>query len=126
MTTPLFIQPMLVALVAVLGAAGVATWWGARLALGVLAGGLWNGASLWCLANLLQAWLGPSPSQRKVIGWLLVKFPLLYVLAFGALKLPPVSLIGFGIGFTVTLVAVMVTLWRIAPPPMRTGRVDGR
>ena len=124
MNHPVLIPAMLVALVSVLSAAGVATWWDARLALGVLAGGLWNAASLWCLASLLNAWLGPVPSQRRVIGWLAVKFPLLYVLAFGALKLPSVSLIGFGIGFTVTLVAVMASLWRLAPR-MRTGRADG-
>ncbi len=116
---------MLVALVSVLSAAGVATWWDARLALGVLAGGLWNAASLWCLAGLLKAWMGPAPSQRRAIAWLLVKFPLLYAVAFAALRLPPVSLIGFGIGFTVTLAAVVVSLWRLAPR-MHMGRMDGR
>lgn len=70
---------------------------------GVLAGGAWNLASLWCLSRLLHAWLGPQHSRRRVLGWLLVKFPLLYLVAFGLLHTRAVSAMGFGIGFSVIL-----------------------
>ncbi len=99
--------------------------WGPRVALSIAAGGAWNLASLFCLAQLLGAWLGPprppgppflnagagadgksrggQPSRRRAILWLLVKFPLLYLFVFGLLRAPSVSLIGFGAGFTVVL-----------------------
>jgi hypothetical protein len=80
------------------------------LALGIVCGGFWHLASLWCLVHLLDAWLGPQPSRRHVIGWLLAKFPLLYVFVFVALRQPSISLIGFGIGFTVILVAAVGAL----------------
>lgn len=93
---------------AVLGAATLlAAWWGPQAALGVAAGGAWNLASLWCLTRLLQAWLGPQPSRARAVGWLLAKFPLLYVLVFGYLARPSASVVGFGIGFSVVLAAVV-------------------
>lgn len=92
-------------------------------AAGVLAGALWNAANLWCLSKALGAWLKPQPTpparrswlpgwaRRQQIGWFLVKFPLLYAAAFGLVQIPGVSLIGFGIGFTVVLgSAVFVAL----------------
>ena len=123
MSTAVLTQALLVAMVSVLAAAGAATWWGSRVALGVLAGGFWNVVSLWCLGNLLTAWLGPKHSQRRAIGWLLLKFPLLYGLAFVALRSPVISLIGFGVGFTVSLAAMLAILaWTAL---VRPGRADG-
>ena len=87
-----------------------ASWWGVRVMGGVLAGGAWNLASLWCLAHLLSAWLGSRPSTRRAIAWLVLKFPFLYLLAFGILRSPSVSLIGFSIGFTVVLIVVVAWL----------------
>lgn len=84
--------------------------WGGGAALGIVAGGGWNLASLWCLAQLLDAWLGPHRSTRRVIGWLLIKFPLLYAVAYGLLRLPGVSLIGFSVGFTAVLAAAVALL----------------
>lgn len=78
---------------------------------GLALGGIWNAANLWCLAQLLKAWLGPQPSRRRVVGWLLVKFPLLYLAAIGALRHPAVSLVGFSIGFSLVLLAA---IWRLA------------
>jgi hypothetical protein len=37
------------------------------------------------------------------VGWLLVKFPLLYVLLFACWRLPLVSIVGFGVGFGAVL-----------------------
>ena len=84
------------------------TLWNTRAALGVIAGGFWNLANLWCLERVLSAWLQPQPSRRRALGWVLVKFPLLYLLAFMLLRVSFVSLVGFGIGFTVVLV---VAIW---------------
>ena len=44
-------------------------WWGPRMVGSILAGGLWNLASLWCLTRLLGAWLRPDPSRSRVVGW---------------------------------------------------------
>lgn len=89
--------------------AAVAGLWDVRLSAGVLAGGLWNLASLWCLTRLLAAWLGPRPSRRRAIFWLIMKFPLLYLLVLGFFRMPSRSIAGFGAGFTVTL--VMAVAW---------------
>ena len=103
---------------------------------GILAGAVWNLANLWCLTQLLTAWLGSKRSNTRVIGWphhlpqpplaassqqgrsapamrwqvvgwLLLKFPLLYLAAWLLLTRPFISLVGFGVGFTIVLVAVM-------------------
>ena len=89
--------------------------WGPAAATGVLAGGGWNLASLWCLAQLLAAWLGPqptepAPSRRRAIVWLSVKFPLLYLAAFALLRQPGLSLIGFSVGFSLVLVIAVAAL----------------
>jgi hypothetical protein len=81
--------------------------WSVRGAAGVLAGGIWNLASLWCLVHLLNAWLGPHPSRRRAIAWLVLKFPLLYLLAAGVLLHQRVSVVGFGLGFTVVLLVIV-------------------
>ncbi len=103
-----------------IGAAAASSWWSGRIAIGVLAGGAWNLASLWCLIHLLGAWIGPRASVRRAIGWLLLKFPLLYVLAFGVLNSRTVSLLGFAAGFTVVLVLLVggyaLSLQRLARP----------
>lgn len=81
--------------------------WGPRAALGVAAGGAWNLTSLWCLVQLLSVWLGPQRSTRRVVGWLLVKFPALYLTAWLLLRHQAVSPVGFGVGFTVVLVTAL-------------------
>ena len=81
-----------------------------RLVIGVFVGGAWNLASIWCLAHLLDTWLGTQHSQRRAIGWLLVKFPLLYTLLVVLLRHPAISLLGFGIGFTIVLVVAVGVL----------------
>lgn len=110
---------------AVLASAAFAGMWGLPSALGVVAGGVWNLTSLWCLVHLLNAWLVPLPVasaeggsaprrrpwwRRQGVGWLLVKFPLLYAIAVIVLRVPAVSIVGFGIGFTVVLLVMAVTL----------------
>ena len=88
--------------------AGVLSFWSRQAALGVLAGGGWNAASLWSLRRMLGAWLGPRPSWRRALGWLFVKFPCLYLLAFALLRLPTISAMGFGVGFTIVLLLGIV------------------
>lgn len=94
----------------------VSAAWGPRIAFGVAVGGVWNLASLWCLIRLVNAWLGTSPSRTRVVGWLLVKFPLLYLVAFAALWTRMIPAVGFGIGFSVVL---LVTVLGVA---LRTNR----
>lgn len=82
-----------------------------RLIVGVLAGGAWNLASLWCLTQLVRAWLGPRPSRRRALIWLVVKFPLLYAATVLMCYKGMVSIVGFSIGFSVVLAASIVWLW---------------
>jgi hypothetical protein len=94
------------ALALVGGAALIASAWSPRVGLSVAAGGLWNIANLWCLVRLLDAWLGQS-SKRRAIGWALVKFPVLYGAVFFALSRPGLSVVGFGLGFTLVLLTAI-------------------
>ncbi len=103
-------------------AAAVASIWGAHLGLGLLAGGAWSLASLWCLVHLLDAWLGPKPSRRRAIGWLLVKFPLLYLALFLLLYSSRVSVAGFGVGFTLVLAVALGGLVALSRRSMSYGR----
>jgi hypothetical protein len=96
----------------VVGLGAVIALWDLPMSLGIIAGSLWNAASLWCLSGLLQAWLGPQPSRRRVIGWLLLKFPLLYLALLGLAGCPEISMVGFGIGCS--LVLLIVLGWCIA------------
>ena len=94
-----------------------------NLAVGLLTGAAWNGANLWCLRRLLAAWLGPRRSTRRAVGWLLVKFPLLYALAFVLLR-RGVSLVGFSVGFTLVLAAVIISLALSARRPLASPSVN--
>jgi len=104
-----------------IGATAVAALGGAlfgiEVALSILAGGLWNVANVWCLARALGVWLNPHPApRRQQIGWFIVKFPLLYAAVFGLVQCPGISLVGFGIGFLVVIIAaVFITLKSIKP-----------
>ena len=96
--------------VVVLIAPAVALLIDASVALGVAAGGVWNLASLWCLSRILEAWIGPTASTKRVVGWLLVKFFVLYLAIYFLISRAVVSLVGFSIGFTVVLIAASVFL----------------
>lgn len=87
-----------------------AWWWGPRMVASMLAGGLWNVGSLWCLSKLLRVWLGPDPHRRQALGWLAVKCAWIGVLAAVVLRAPWLSVIGFGAGLTVVLMVVVAGL----------------
>ena len=80
--------------------------WAATL--GVILGAAWNLVNLWCLSSALAIWLDEAPSRRRAVAWFIVKYPLLYLAAFGALSHPAVSPVGFAIGFTVVLFAALI------------------
>lgn len=102
--TPTLIAKTGAIAVAALAAAAAACWpANPPMAIGVLAGGAWNLASLWVLMRLLDAWMGKAPSQKRAIGWLIAKFTLLYPSAFLLLRHPASSPMGFGLGFTLVL-----------------------
>ena len=82
--------------------------------LGVIVGAAWNLINLWCLSSALTIWLDVAPSRRRAIAWFVVKYPLLYLAAFGALSHPAVSPVGFAIGFSVVLLAALIVKAR--PP----------
>ncbi len=80
--------------------------------LGIAAGAAWNLASFWCLIRLLGAWLGPKPSTKHAVAWLLVKFPLLYALIVLLFRIPSLSPAGFGAGFSLVLVIAVAVIFR--------------
>lgn len=112
---------LLAGLVATAVAAVGGALFGIETALGILAGGLWNVANVWCLARALGVWLSPklAPRQHQV-GWFIVKFPLLYAAVFGLVQLPGISLVGFGIGFLVVITAAMVVALKSFKPANRS------
>ncbi len=65
---------------------------------------LWNVASIGCLVQLLRCWMGPQPSWRRALFWSVIKFGLLYAVASFFLWSERASVLGFSIGFTVTLI----------------------
>ena len=87
-----------------------AWWWGPRVVASMLVGGLWNVGSLWCLSQVLGAWLRPQPDKRRALGWLAVKIAWLAALGAMMLRAPWLSFMGFGIGLTVVLVVVIAGL----------------
>ena len=102
------IRPLLWGTLAIVVAvSAVIAAWDRAFALGVVTGGAWNLAGLWCLARLLAAWLGPTPSRRRAIGWVLLKFPLLYLVLFSVLSHAMVSAMGFGAGFSLVLLIIL-------------------
>ena len=113
------LKPLLLVGLAATGCAAlVSAPWGIAVALSVVVGGLWNVANLWCLSRALTVWLKPQPAPRRhQVGWFLVKFPLIYAAVFGLVKIPGISLVGFGIGFVVVIAsAVGVTLKALRSP----------
>lgn len=108
--------------------AALPAWvWGPRAVGSVLAGGLWNLASLWCLTRLLGAWL-PRPTsgrRRVVLGWLALKGALLALLIGVILRAPWLSFIGFGIGFTIVLI-VIVASFALHARQLVAGQPHGR
>ena len=105
------LRPVLVGGPFAVGAVAVASvLWDVSVARGILAGGVWNLVNLWCLARTLRVWFGAS-SRAHTVKWILVKFPLLYLVAIGILLSPGVSAVGFGIGFSVVLaIAISATV----------------
>ena len=98
------------ALAAALAAAAAGLLWPVQpsLAGGLAVGAAWNLANLWCLSRVLSAWLGPHRSRRRAIAWLLIKLAALYPAAFIILNTHPQLATGFGIGFSLALVVMMV------------------
>ena len=76
---------------------------------GAIAGAIWNIASLLCLSRLLKAWLGPRPSQRAAIAWVLLKITLLGLVLMIFTRVSTPFVIGFGLGFTAVLA---IAIWR--------------
>ena len=106
--------------IAVLLSAVSSLVWTPPVAFGILAGGLWNLANLWCLGRAFGVWLGAqssAPTRRSLqrairwrsAGWFVLKFPVLYGLAIGLfLMKPDLSLPGFVLGFSVMLAAALL------------------
>ncbi len=83
------------------------------VALGVVAGGTWNLANLWCLARALGCWLVPGPRRTRLL-WFVLKFPLLYAAALLALTRPGASFGGFILGFSIVLLAALAAALSLA------------
>lgn len=108
----------------------------ASLLAGLAVGAAWNAVNLWCLTRGLRAWLSaaaatpggpgaPRPSRRRAVAWLLVKFPLLYGIAFAILRARLVSLVGFGLGFLLVLV-LAIARFALAAQRLTLSQSHGR
>lgn len=83
------------------------------LFVGIVAGGAWSLVNLWGLTRISTVWLRQA-HRGRTLAWFLFKFPCLYAIAMYLLTRPAVSPMGFGIGFTVMLVAAGVVTMRRA------------
>lgn len=119
--TTLILGALFVGLVAFAGLT-----WGLSVGCGILAGGIWNLANLWCLSHALTAWLAPQRARWQTIGWFLVKFPVLYLTAFGLLAFARCSAVGFGIGFVVVLTLAIITSIVSLQRTLQTASAHGR
>ncbi len=76
--------------------------------------GLWLSAA-WFLVNSLMMWRimewvasGQMPDQRRILGWCVVKFPVLYLAGLGLLMIPGVEVSGVLVTFTSFLIGLAV------------------
>ena len=100
------------AAIAVAAAALLASCWSRPTAIGMMAGGAWNLASLHCLVRMLRAWLGAARSTRRALGWLLLKLGVLYPLAIVLIRHRYSSILGFSLGVTIVLfVGIVGFIW---------------
>lgn len=74
--------------------------------------GLWLSAG-WFLVNSYLMWRimewvasGQMPDQRRILGWCVVKFPILYLVGLGILFIPGVSASGVLVTFTFFLIGL--------------------
>ncbi len=94
----------------------ISLYWGTYTALGVLAGCVWNTINLILLVQGLNTWFDMNDRRMDYvprgrfykIGLFLAKFPVLYGCAILLLMSPDISKVGFGIGFTIIIVAAMI------------------
>ena len=107
-------------------AAAASLWRHSAAATGVVAGGAWSLMNLWCLGRALSAWFCEAPSQWRVAWWVVVKFPVLYGLAVGLLMLPGVSRPGFGLGFSIGLLAALAVSMVQLHRTLRSSVAHGR
>lgn len=80
---------------------------GAQCVMGMVSGIVWDLASLGCLSRLLHAWLAPRRAQRRALGWGFAKAVLLGLLVYLFTRVSPSFIMGFGLGFTLVLLAAM-------------------
>jgi hypothetical protein len=75
-------------------------------------GGLWLSA-VWFFVNSLMMWhimqsvaSGQKPDQRRILGWCIVKFPVLYLAGLGILLIPGIEVSGVLVTFTFFLISL--------------------
>ncbi len=100
------------AVVGVLAFAFVSMYHDLAFGLGILIGCFWGIANLWSLTRILTAVLTPDAiNRRNAYIFAAIKFPVLYVLGYLALRsdyFPPISLIaGFSLLFLVVLLKAL-------------------
>ena len=86
----------------------------ARLSWSILLAGGWVLANGWVIAGLCRQILCERPRRRwwRIVGYLAVKFPLLYGLGYACAVAWRPSAIGLAIGLTLGLAALLVSTVR--------------
>ena len=76
--------------------------------------GVWVSA-VWFVINSLLLWRiadwvtsGQMPDQRKIIGWCVIKFPVLYLGGLGLLMIPGIQIRGVLVSFTAFLTGLLI------------------
>lgn len=85
--------------------------------LGVFAGSLWGCLNLWLIAKLVQNLLAPGDKDYlKVLGYLGIKFPILYVGGYLLLSADFLSSTDVIVGFSLLFAAILLyCVWKIVP-----------
>lgn len=86
-------------------------------ALGIFVGALWSCANLWLISKLLQSLLlTETKNYYRLLGYLGIKFPVLYASGFFILTSHYLSAFHTLVGFSLLFVSILLTcLWKMIP-----------
>lgn len=95
------------ALLAIIGCVVVYLYWDWLAAIGLGVGAVWGCLNLYFLKKLLEEYLKlNSKDALKCYTWIGIKFPLLYVIGYGLLKV--FSIVSLVCGFSLIFIAIFL------------------
>ncbi len=92
---------------AIIGCVAACLYWGLLSAVGLGLGAAWGCLNLYFLKKLLEEYLKlNSKDALKCYTWIGIKFPLLYVIGYGLLKV--FSILSLVCGFSLIFIAIFI------------------